>query len=251
MEIATVATTETNVALQVQTLKQAAQPLMEGLAGLQLATKQLAVTDDDTYREGRRLYDFAASREKAVIDHWGPMCQAASNFHKSLTSIRAEMAKPWGTIKEAVAALTQRYADAQLAAQRELERRLAYEAEQQRRKIESEAADALGQGNVERSLDLQRQAQMTALPTLPSALPTDANTRMGTEFVPEVVDLIGFLKAVVDGKVPLMHLYRGRETPIVEVNEAVLKAVANQQGLHLKWPGVRVIEKTKQGAKKL
>ena len=239
------------IPFDIEARKKAAAHLTTEQNTWAVAAANLEVEDDDSYAQAIQLKNAAGSAIKKITEFWEPLCKAANALHKMLTGARAEMVAPFQTISDTVEKKAKKYYLQKKEAERAAEAELLKLAEKQRLEAAKEADRLMGMGRVDESEALRRQSEITTLPALPSNVPKVDNAKTSDTLEPEVTDLLAFLRDIVEGKMALMHEYRGEQRPLVTVDMAVLRDVVKRQGGRFQCAGVTVSEGVKISAKKL
>lgn len=234
--------------LRTSAIVQAAQ-----VATMQMVAKTLNVVDEESYQSAVEWRNKAASIERDINNVWDPLCKWGNQLHKYLTGQRKSASEAFTQIKEALTSKAEKYLLEQKR-QRELaERELARAASQERTKLEGEADDLMARGFVrEAQAKLQEADIMTsAPPVLADAIPQAENARVSEGYEAACHDPIALMRAIVEGKVPFLHVVRGQEEPLMLVNQKVLNELVKRKGKSLHYPGVSVKDKVSLGAKRL
>ena len=234
--------------------EKAAIRLTEGtnLSALQATAKSLQVTDEESNVECLGLRNACTTIEKRITDYWAPLADMANKLHKAITGKRGQMTKPWTDLKDAFTSKSAKFIMDQRAAKRREEEALARIEAQRKRELEQEAEELLSRGYVEAAQAKTQQAEITAMPTLPDAVGKIEGSRIGTTWRAEGVDLIGTMRAIVAGQIPILwDNGKGEREPILVYNQQVLNAIAKRSQGSLKIPGVRFIEGVRIGSMRL
>jgi hypothetical protein len=131
---------------------------------------------------------------------------------------------------------------------RKAEQRLSVMADQEKRKLEQEAQDLIAMGYLSKAKELLAQADVVAAPISLPPPPKVAGARDTEKWAITVTDILAVVKAVAEGRFPLMHQVQPRgskemeELPLLEVNMKVLRALVDRQGdgITKKIPGISV-----------
>ena len=234
--------------------EETASRLAEGtnMSALQATAKSLQVTDEESNKECLDLRNACATIEKRITDYWAPLADMANKLHKAITGKRGQMTKPWTDLKDAFTSKSAKFIMDQRAAKRREEEALARIEAQRKRELEQEAEELLSRGYVEAAQAKTQQAEITAMPTLPDAVGKIEGSRIGTTWRAEGVDLIGTMRAIVAGQIPILwDNGKGEREPILVYNQQVLNAIAKRSQGSLKIPGVRFIEGVRIGSMRL
>ena len=234
--------------------EKAASRMAEGtnLSALQDTAKSLQVTDEASNVECLGLRNACATIEKRITDYWAPLADMANKLHKAITGKRGQMTKPWTDLKDAFSVKSEKFIMDQRAAKRREEEALARIEDQRKRQLEQEAEELLSRGYVEEAQAKTQQAEITDMPTLPDAVGKIEGSRIGTTWKAEGVDLIGTMRAIVAGQIPILwDNGKGDQEPILVYNQQVLNAIAKRSQGSLKIPGVKFVEGVRIGAAKL
>ena len=234
--------------------EKAASRLAEGtsLSALQATAKSLQVTDEDSNKECLELRNGCATIEKRITDYWAPLADMANKLHKAITGKRGQMTKPWTDLKDAFTSKSEKFIMDQRSAKRREEAEL-FRIEQQRKlELEKQADALMSRGFVEEAQAKIQQAAVTDMPTLPDAVGKIEGSRIGTTWKAEGVDLIGTMRAIVAGQIPILwDNGKGEQEPILVYNQQVLNAIAKRSQGSLKIPGVKFVEGVRIGASRL
>jgi hypothetical protein len=112
----------------------------------------------------------------------------------------------------------------------------------------------MSRGFVEEAHAKIQQAEITDMPTLPDAVGKIEGSRIGTTWKAEGVDLIGTMRAIVAGQIPILWdngKGEQEQEPLLVYNQQVLNAIAKRSQGSLKIPGVKFIEGVRIGAARL
>ena len=234
--------------------EKAASRLAEGtnMSALQATAKSLQVTDEASNVECLGLRNACATIEKRITDYWAPLADMANKLHKAITGKRGQMIQPWSDLKAAFHAKSEKFILEQRAAKRREEEALARIEAQRKRELEKQADALMARGFVEEAHAKIQQAEITDMPTLPDAVGKIEGSRIGTTWKAEGVDLIGTMRAIVAGQIPILwDNGKGDQEPILVYNQQVLNAIAKRSQGSLKIPGVKFVEGVRIGAAKL
>ena len=204
--------------------------------------------DEDSYKTCRALAVEAENHEKQTIQAFELSTNFFFRFHRALTSIRSSGAEPWTKIKDALNAHAKKWWLKQQDEKRKAEQRLSTMADQEKRKLEQEAQDLIAMGYLSKAKELLSQADVVSAPISLPPPPKVAGARDTEKWAITVTDILAVVKAVAEGRFPLMHQVQPRgskemeELPLLEVNMKVLRALVDRQGdgITKKIPGISV-----------
>ena len=216
-----------------------------------LAAKRLKITDDATNQQAADMRNEFGRREKA------------------LTAIVTQIKDPVNTVRGKILEMEHAFVDPETAGKKLLtgkmevyildcrrakaEAQVAFDraADRQRSDLAREAEDLMAMGYVDQAESKMRQVQMTVNPVLPDATEKLIGTRTGDKWVAKVTDILALARAIVDGKVPLMHEVKGEMRPLLLVDQVTLNALVSRQQNNLDIPGVAVEEGVRIASAKL
>jgi hypothetical protein len=222
------------------------------LSSITIASKNLQVTDEESNVTCLALYNQCGTAEKRIMEHWKRPAEVSDTLHSTITDRRGKRAKIWKSLKDIFSAKSGKFIMEQRAAKRREEEALAQIEAQRKRELEREADALLSRGYVEAAQAKIQQAAVTDMPTLPDAVGKIEGSRIGTTWKAEGVDLIGTMRAIVAGQIPILwDNGKGEQEPILVYNQQVLNAIAKRSQGSLKIPGVKFIEGVRIGASKL
>lgn len=180
----------------------------------------------------------------AVTTAWKPVKDFFFSIHKEACNAERETAPAITKIRTACDAAMKDWFKRKEAAARkrqlDVDRNTEFLRKQTLKTAQSMALD----GNVEQAEILMAEAASLRAPVLMVAETKLDGTSIKPTWIPKVTDQMALIKAIADGRVPLMHTVevRGKEEvrPLVEFSEQVLKYYAAKLGKQLSWPGVEV-----------
>jgi hypothetical protein len=220
-----------------------------GLATRTLAAKNLQIKDDHGLADAATIRNDFASRETGLTAIWKRLKSPLNEMRSKVIDLEHATIDQEKAGKDLVTGKMERYILEQKRIKREAEEHMARVAAVEQRRLASEAEDLMAMGYVKEAQSKVSQAQMTVAPTLPN-IDKPSNARIGDKWVSEVTDIIAVLKAVVDGKVPLMHEVKGVMRPLVLIDPVVVNALVARKQNNLQIPGITVSEGVSIGAKR-
>lgn len=213
------------------------------VAKYQLSIANFVIETEQHYTDAGEMLRVVATRRKEAYDFLTEDIEAANKLHKSLTKKRNALAEPWDKIRAKIESVMR-------AAKLKWEK----EAEEARAEAEKAAAQLVKTAQREarkiaETGDIQRARQMIeeakAIAALPAQIEATAPKVEGIK-VPEkwtgvCGDVMALVKAVAEGKIPLMHETRVKGVPQQEclfvVNQRILDQMADRQHEAFQWPG--------------
>ena len=218
-------------------------PQVTGLSTLELAAKQLQVTDEASNQEAIRIMTDAQQREKALNAIWG-------RYKTPLNAARAvvlDMEKRTAGVAEAIKKMASeksgRFLLAQKKAKEEMERKLARMVEQEQAKLNEQAEDLMLSGDVSAAQGKLAEANMMVAPTLPSMDAKPSGARITPKYKGSCTDLMSVIKAIAAGRTPLVYEVNPGDTrPLLVMDPVVLNSIVSRQGAGTHIPGVTVQE---------
>jgi hypothetical protein len=226
--------------LDVERFKQASSHLSEGIETLKLSASTIRVFDDDSRDACLEIRNKASERKAKIEAFWEPIAKAAFGLHRMITGTRGDMTKPFESIIATCDKKAAEYTIACRQAKAAAEAQLAASTAQEQRSLQERADELMAGGQVRQARELVAQAAVMQSPVLPDAVSKPSNARMSEPVVATVTDIMALAKAVVEGRVPATRWVKGEEIPLLTVNPAALKNAADQMGMALRWPGVKV-----------
>ena len=234
------------IATLIQELKAAALKAVEdvSLASLEIKSKALVVSDEDSYKECISLMNKFGGAEKQINAVCDPICKGTDRIHDSLTGVRKEVAGPYIAGKALCKYKAEAYQLALKKAKREAEEALARATEAEQRRLREESEALMAKGFVKQAQNAYQQSEfITAACTLPDVATRTPGARVGDKWTPVVYDLSATIRSIAEGKTPLMwDMPGGEPEPLVKFNERVLAAIARRSGSTAQIPGVRFDE---------
>lgn len=110
-----------------------------------------------------------------------------------------------------------------------------------RKELEKQARQLNRAGMIEQAEKALQQRDMIATtPQIPDPDFSLPGVTQAEEYEIEITDLKAFLKAVVDGEIPLRGKVFGKEYPIVDVRMSVVTNAVKSMGAAFNWPGISV-----------
>lgn len=227
--------------IDVPTLQMEVEAHTQGLTTLQVQANSLAIRDDPTYAEAMELRKDIATRADGLTKIWERYKTPLNAARATVLALEHATVDPLAELKDILTKKGEKYINEVRRAKADAERAFADAAQQQRDKLNREAEDLMMKGRVAQAQAKAQEAAITVTPTLPNAVPTVADARVGTKFTGSCTDLIAFARAIVEGKVNLMQEVKpGDMRPILVVDQVALNAVVSRQQDSLNWPGITV-----------
>jgi len=227
-------------------LREALHPYTHDFAALQLAAKQLVVNDEKSNQICIELLNLAFDKQKGFESIWARFKDPLNKARKVVLDLEKKTAGAAEDTKTLLSSKSAAYLRACQIAKQETERKLSRLANTERARLEREAEEAMMDGNVDEAQFKLAESQMIIAPTLPD-LPVTTGARITPKYRATVHDVTAVLKAIVEGRVPLMHEVRGEQRALAVIDQVVLNALVSRLGPGLKIPGV-VIEEDVQVA---
>ncbi len=235
----------------------------------------LAVTDEVTYARVGLIVQECAHQMGKIESRWEKVKKAAFALHKSVCGEEATELAPFKQVRKVGTDNMLEYKRLEIEERRRLEREAAAKAEAERQRLAAEernkqaeqqrleaaAREARRQGDIRAAKEMTAQAatvkqeiaevkeeasQVTEeVVRVPAAAAAGVGERR--PWTGEVFDANLLIKAVAEGKFPLMHLcpQRGgpdKLVPIIEISQAVIDHYAKRQQDSMAIPGVRAVQ---------
>lgn len=241
------------------------------LVNSESAARALVVQDEESYRIAAQMIQQDASVIAKVEAFFEEDRRMANALHKSITSKIAKFTAPFRTTRPILEPKMLAYRRKQEEEKRAEEARRAREAAEAQRKADQEAAEIKAKadaeaaalrraGDVRAARELQAQAaaqaqQAAVAQQVIEVIPADfkpmaAGVGERRPWVARVTDPMVLIRAVAEGKVPLMHTIPVRTkvngkfqdvmtaVPVVEINMSVLHYAAKRLGMeNIGFPG--------------
>ena len=199
--------------------------------------KELAlerIPDDATYQRVATAGLNAAANIKAIEGYINPLKERRYAAWKRVCNVLSEKLAPFEAVKKKASQLVAKYQyeqeQARLAAE-EAERKRIAEEEEKNRAVQAE--QLASEGRVEEGLAVLESPTVTTAPVV-SSVGAPKVKGVGTaaeRYKGVVTDLHALVKAVADGKVPIL---------VLQVDQSWLNKQATQMKQLLNYPGVRV-----------
>lgn len=218
-------------------------PQVTGLSTLELAAKQLMVTDDATNERAVAIMNDAHGRQMSLEAIW-------KRYKTPLNAARAvvlDMEKKTCGVAEAIKKLASaksgQFELAQKRTKEKLERQLAVVVEDKKQTLQEEADDLMMSGDITGARAKLLEVEMHVAPTIPSMVTKQAGARVTPKYKGTCEDLMAVIKAIADGRIGLMQeVSPGDSRPLVNIDQVVLNAIVKRQGDGLRIPGIKVEE---------
>jgi hypothetical protein len=221
-----------------------------------IAVDSLSVSSEEEYGAAGDLLKLVAERRNAAYEYLSGDIDLAHKLHKSLTTKRADLVKPWDLFRSKIESVMktfrlsqQKALDAQRREQEDRERKL-------KEAADKEAAKLKAQGNFTAARQIVAEAETVVAHSqqLIPEVEKVKGVRESEVWSGVCEDPMALLKAVVAGRIPLMHTVKvagkEREEPLFTVNQRVLDMMADRLHMDLAWPGVTVKKDLQFGVSK-
>ena len=216
-----------------------------------LATRAYAIKRIETPEQFETVAGIGVEAARRLIEahvEYDPVCESTHAAWKSATALRAKAVDPLEAVKKYAGALTLEYSRRKEAERKAEEDRLRREEEERQRQIAIKQAEddklALAQRLQDEGKTAEAEAELAAPVQAPdiyvapvvleSSVPQVQGAGGRENWQAEVVDLMKLVKAVAEGKVPLLA---------IEANETHLRQQAKSMKSLLNYPGVRAYDK--------
>jgi hypothetical protein len=210
---------------------------------VKVSSPGFAIEDEEEEARVSGYMRQVATWNALVTSSWKPYKQFWDKIHEACCAAEKETAPAIGRIKTRCEAAMKIWLQRKDEARRERQRLLDQQAELDRKKQAAEAKRAALSGDMEKAESLMKSSETLRAPVIMAAPTKLEGTSIKPTWVPEA-DVLTLLKAVADGRLPLMHevVVKGKTEvlPLFLVNEVALKYMANKMGEQLNWPGVTV-----------
>lgn len=212
-----------------------------GLATMQVQAKNFKISDDQAYADAMQLMRIAQERESGLTKVWKRFKDVINPARNTILELEHSTVDPFTAIKKTLQWKGEKYLNDKAYAKKQAESAFARIAEEARLRLNQEADDLMARGRVTEAQAKTYESAITVTPTLPNAVPTVSDAKVGTRSTGSVTDLIAFAKAIVEGQVDLMQEVKpGDSRPILIVDQVVLNAVVSRHLDGLNWPGITV-----------
>lgn len=195
--------------------------------------KSFTVTDAASLVKADEILGLLKARIDRLHEIFDPICQAADKAHKQAVGARAEQIDPLVRLRQQVSTSAAIWHREQEEKRLEEERRLQDEA---RRQEEAQrlaaAAQAEAEGQPELAAAILEDPAPPPTVIVPRTTPKLTHTSFTTRYVARVANKMVLVKAVADGRVPLVA---------VDENMSYLNSRARQEKTALSIPGVEAI----------
>lgn len=199
--------------------------------------KELAlekITDDATYQRIAKAGLEAAANIKAIEAYLDPLKERRHAAWKRVTTVIANKTAPFREVKEKASKLVGQYQYAQEQARKaaeETERKRLADEEAKNRAAQAE--QLAKEGRVEEGIAVLETPSMAMAPVVTSggAPKVKGVSKAAERYKATVTDLMTLVKAVAEGKVPILAL---------QPNDKFLGQQANSMKQLLNYPGVKV-----------
>jgi len=190
------------------------------------------IIDEISFKDAGAFVLEIDRRLKWWNDTISPAVEAAHNAHKEMVKVKKEIAFPLEIAKSEVAQSMGRFDEEQRRKAREQEEKIRQEMKKQQEDNLLNVAEGL-----EKTGDKEMAEAVLATPIVDMApvieTPKVEGISFQTRYSAEVFDLMALIKAVAEGKVPIVAL---------EANTVFLNRQAVALRAEFKYPGVRVLE---------
>lgn len=179
-----------------------------------------------------------------VKEHWKPVKSFWDTIHAAACDAERDTAPAIGRIRTACDKAMKTWLNRKAEAARQRQAAIDRNTETLRRQTEKEAKSLAMDGKLEEAEALLQDSIAMRSPIIMSEPPKLDGTAIKPVWVPTVTDHMALIKAIADGRIPLMHTVtikgKEEERPLLDISETVLKFYANKLGKQLNWPGVDV-----------
>jgi len=237
-----------SITIDPQGLREEVERHTGGQATRILAAKGLKIHDDASFAVAADLRNDFAKRESCLAKLWKRMKDPLNEVRGQILDLEKLTASKEKEGRDIVNTKMERYMLEQNRAKAEAEQRMAEVAAKQQKELKQEAEDLAAMGFMDQARAKVVQAQITVAPTLPDAVEKPANLRMSEGWEGKATDIISLMRAIVEGRVPLMHEVKGEQRAIVIVDQVVINELVRRQQNALNIPGITVTERVKFGS---
>lgn len=236
------AATQLKVAIEIdaQGLAEELRPYTSDFETLQVAAKSIVVDSEESNQKCLDMMNQMWAKQKGFESVWSRYKTPLNQARKAVLDLESQTAGAAEATKKLLQAKSAAFLRACQQAKAEAEKKMAALANRERGRLEREAEDLMMDGNVRGAQAKIQEAHMIVAPELPDAMPTVTGARVTPKYRGEVVDVVAVLRAIVDGKLPLMHEVRGDMRPLVTIDQTVLNALVSRLGPGLRIPGIKV-----------
>lgn len=216
-------------------------PYLDGMATLQVMADDLDVDSEETNQLCIDLLNRAAEKQQGFTRIWERYKKPLNLARATILDLERETAGAADKIRKQLAEKSARFLLDMDRAKRHAEAGLATLAAQERVRLAKVAEELMMEGDVAAAQSKLNEAAMVVAPTLPEAVPITVGARITPKYRGFCHDTIAVLKAIVDGKLPLVQTVKlGDVRPLVVIDQVVLNAMVSRLGPDLKIPGITV-----------
>lgn len=246
--------TETITAVTINPAKDTTH-LSKSIDLVELSVSTLEVRTDEDYVAAGQALNRIAAAEKQVEDFFGGDRDMAFRLHRSICDKINLFKRPLAKYRDAITLKMGNWKRQQILADQERQRKAEAVAAEIQRKADTEARNLIKRGFVQEAAQVvQAVSEMTAPTPMERPTPKLEGVRESMPWVGEVADPMALLKAIVEGKVPLMHnvAVKGvvQEVCLVEFNSTVINQMAKKMEKEFKWPGCAAKQELRFGGKR-
>jgi len=181
---------------------------------------------------------------KKVEEAWKPIKGLFFSVHKASCDSEKETAPEIEKIRRSCDTALKDWIKRKEAAARKRQAELERTTEFLRTQTLKQAQILALDGKIDESERMMQDAVELRAPVIMTAETKFEGVSTKPKWVPTVTDRMALIKAIADGRVPLMHTVevRGKEEerPLILFDEVVLRYYAGKLGKQLDWPGVEV-----------
>lgn len=181
-----------------------------------------------------------------VTSYWEPVKKFWHSIHAAACAAEKDTAPAIGRIRAACDKAMKDYIHREKLAADSRQRIMAQNTEYMRKQAEKEARAAALRGDTDQAEAMFTSAANMRTPVIMSSEPKLDGTAIKEKFVVTVDDPMALIKAIADGRIPLMHevMVKGKaeERPLVEFSDSILQYYGSKLGKQFTWPGIKVTE---------
>jgi hypothetical protein len=214
-------------------------------ASMTLAAEQIEIKDDDGLNAAAALVSHCAGILKSMD---GSKINERKAFlfklHRSVSAMINKSRKPFEDARELLESKIRPFRLSQIKQAKETEQALHEEAVSTRESLMAEAAKLRKQGRIKEAAAKEAEADMIMAPIIPDGAPEIPGFSERQVWSAKVDSLMELIKAIAEGRQPLMVSIRVRggkgeeeEVSLLEVNMAALNALARRDEKDFNVPG--------------
>ena len=204
---------------------------------------------EEEYQRCLELANDAGRQGDAIVKSFDEPAGLMNRLHKSITGLRSKLSQPWYDHQKRLKDHARQWYLEQHAQKEQIQAQMDKQITREKSDIEKEADRLMCRGQVRDAEALLATRDQVTVPILPPAAPKVEGVKVTDKWVGTCDDILAVAKAIVEGKVPLMHFVKGEEKPLICVDQKVLNALVDRQGKSLSIPGVSVKADVRFGRK--